>query len=148
RCLRWSSLRSPSAGSRAQNPPVAWLYYRAPAGCRGRRYPSQAAEPEVIGGRAGNGDEAAEGVILVSIRDRSCRLGQEPDIAVAVVAVEAGRPGRAEDQNRWASTPSRLRIDREHLFRLLASQVTGRAQCALGESPASGVASLWTQPKK
>src|SRR5439155_20781250 len=50
---------------------------------------------EVVGGGAGASDQAAEGVVLIRVRDRSCAASQETDVAVAVVTVEAGRPGRA-----------------------------------------------------
>src|SRR3989475_13165542 len=54
-----------------------------------------AAVKEIIGRGAGSGNQATEGVVLVSVGNRSCRVGEEPHVAVAVVAVEARRPGRA-----------------------------------------------------
>ena len=45
---------------------------------------------------AGAGDLVAEGVELVSVADRAGGIGQEADVPVAVIAVEARRPGAAD----------------------------------------------------
>src|SRR5439155_14873052 len=49
----------------------------------------------VVGGGTTSGDEAADGVILIRVSDRSCAVSQETHVGMAVVAVEAWSPGRA-----------------------------------------------------
>src|SRR5437667_7039775 len=55
-----------------------------------------AAIEEVVWRRAGAGNQAAEGVKLISVGDGARHVGQKTDVAVAVIAVEARRPRAAD----------------------------------------------------